>query len=490
MTEGLSERRRLHPATLIARWLRVVPQMLAGGIAITVSGRGGGGLAGFLWVAGIALAIGAVFVLISWWRFTYRIGGDEIVIEKGLLQRQRRIIPFDRIQDIAIEQPLLARLFGTAKVKIETGGAARDEGMLDMIALADARTLRDHVRRGARAEAVAESAGEPLLFAMGLPRLLLSGLFNFSLIFLAAIVAVAQQLEQFGLLDDWVTPERAEAAAGFATLRVALVAATAVVLLGLVAGVARTVARDFGFRLTRTEGGLRRKRGLFTLSEVVIPLRRTQVAVIDGGPVARLFGWYRLSFQTLGADQKEGGLQVAAPFARIDEILPILAEAGFPAPPPRAAFHGMPRRALLRRAAPYLLLAALAAIAALLVEARAGLGAAVMVAAAVYAVLRWRRHSHALDGRALFVRGGLLRRRLWIVPFEKAQTIIVSRSPVQRRLRLASLLVDTAGASAMRAPEMDDLDASEAEAMAAQLLALFHAARARLRPVANPSLPA
>ena len=172
---------------------------------------------------------------------------------------------------------------------------------------------------------------------------------------------------------------------------------------------ARTVARDFGFRLTRAESGLRRKRGLFTLSEVVIPIRRTQVALIESGPVARRFGWYRLSFQTLGADQKEGGVQVAAPFARMDEILPILAEAGFPAPPPRAEFHGVPRRALLRQAAPWLALAALGGDRApSLVDRAPGSAPAVLLAGAVLAVLRWRKHGHALGEAALFVSSGLL----------------------------------------------------------------------------------
>ena len=490
MTEGLSEARRLHPATLLVRWLKLAPQMAGGGIGLAAAGRQGG-FAQFLWFVGIAMAIGGVFTFLAWWRFTYRVGADEIVIEKGIFQRQRRVIPFDRVQDIAIEQRLLARLFGTAKVKIETGGAAKDEGNLEVIALTDAQALRDHVRRGAAriaadVSAVAAETEEPLLFAMDLKRLLLSGLFGFSLVFLAAIGAVLQQLDQFGLVewDNLVTAERAEAAAGFATVQAAFLLGAIVVALGVVAGVARTVARDYGFRLTRTETGLRRKRGLFTLSEVVIPIRRTQVALIESGPIARLFGWYALSFQTLGADQKEGGVQVAAPFARMDEILPILAEAGFPAPPPRAEFHGIPRRALVRQASPWLALAALAAGAAFIFDARAGIGAAVLLAGAVFALLRWRKQGHALGPTALFVASGLLRRRLWVVPFEKAQTIFVSRTPLQRRLRLASLLVDTAGASAMRTSEMVDLDAGVADATAGELLARFHSARARLRPVA------
>ena len=480
----MSEARRLHPATLIVRWLKLIPQMLGGGIALAAAGRDEG-FAGFLWFAAVALGIGGAFVLLAWWRFTYRIGEGEIVIEKGIFQRQRRVIPFDRVQDIAIEQRLLARLTGTAKVKIETGGAAKDEGNLDVIALADARALRDQVRQGpAAASAEAElPAEEPLLFAMDLRRLLLSGLFGFSLIFLAAISAAVQQLDQFGLVewDDWFNAERAEAVAGLATLQVMAGLAALVVLAGIVAGVARTAARDFGFRLTRAPAGLRRKRGLFTLSEVVIPIRRTQVALIESGPVARWLGWYRLSFQTLGADQKEGGVQVAAPFARLEEIAPILAEAGFPAPPPRREFHGIPRRALLRQAFPWLALMTIVGIGAFAFEPRAGIGAGVLLAGAVLALLRWRKHGHRLGEEALFVSSGLLGRKLWIVPYEKAQTIRLARGPVQRRLRLASLLVDTAGASTTRSPEMVDLDEAEAETMTDELLARFYRQRATLR---------
>jgi putative membrane protein len=491
---GAPEARRLHPATLLARWLKSLPQMLAAGVALAAARRGEG-MGYFLLLAAVALAFAALFAFLFWWRFRYTIGANEIVIEKGLLHRQRRVIPFDRVQDIAIEQRLLARLFGTAKVKIETGGATKDEGHLDMIGIADARALRDLVRHGARpvaadAEAVEAARDERVLFHMDLPRILYSGLFGFSLIFLAAITAAAQQADQFGLVEwqDVFTPQRADQAAGLITLRLMLGLAGLVVLLGVVAGILRTLARDYGFRLTRTETGLRRKRGLFTLSEVVIPIRRTQVALIESGLIARTLGWYRLSFQTLGADQKEGGVQVAAPFARMEEILPILSEAGFPHPPPRAAFSGMPRRALLGQAAPWLILAAFVASVAFFVDPRAGLGTALLLAGAVLALLRWRKHGHALGGSALFVASGLLKRRLWIVPFEKAQTIRLSRGPIQRPLRLASLLVDTAGSGALRSPAMADLDEAEAEAMADRLLALFYEARARIR--AAPPLPA
>lgn len=470
--------RRLHPATLITRSLRIVPQMLGGGAAYAaVIAREGWGRV--LLFAALAGTIGLAMALLAWWRFRYTVHAGEIVIESGVLHRQRRVIPFDRVQDIAIERPLLARLFGTAKVKIETGGSAADEGDLDMIALADAHALRDRIRRGS-GEVAAAPAEEPVLFEMGLGRLLHSGLFNFSLIFLAAIFAVLQYLDQFNLIDmsEWFTPERASAATGALGIQASLLLVVLLLTLGMVAGVARTVAKDFGFRLTRTETGLRRRRGLFTLSEVVIPIRRTQVALIESGPVSRLLGWYRLSFQTLGADRKEGGVQVAAPFARMKELLPILAEAGFPAPQPRGDFTHIPRRALVRWAGPWLLVGAMTGAAALIVEPTAGLAAAALLLIGLWGALRWRRHAYALDERALFVTDGLLTRRQWTIPFARTQTIGLSRGPLQRRLRLATLLVDTAGASLMRRPEVHDLDALEAEAVADRLLSLFYRARA------------
>ncbi|HEX8640594.1 MAG TPA: PH domain-containing protein [Allosphingosinicella sp.] len=479
MSATAPQPRRLHPATLLARALRIVPQMLGGGAAYAavVVREGFGAVLVFAAVAG---GLGLVVALLVWLRFRYTVRENEILIESGVLKRQRRVIAFERVQDIAIEQQLLARLFGTARVRIETGGSAADEGDLDMIALADAHALRDRIRRGATAPGSAR-AEEPVLFAMGVGRLLYSGLFNFSVLFLAAIFAALQYLDEFKLIDvrEWVRVGAAGTAVGYLNLQVTLMLIGLLLLLGIVAGVARTVARDFGFRLTRAEAGLRRRRGLFTLSEVVIPIRRTQVTRIESGPVARMLGWHRLSFQTLGADRKQGGLEVAAPFARMEELLPILAEAGFAAPPPRAEYNRLPRRALIRRSGPLLALAAPASAAAVALEPRLGLGAAVLLMLALLASLKWRRHGYALGGEALFVASGLLRRRTWTIPYGRTQTIHVAAGPLQRRLRLATLLVDTAGAPTLTAPEVVDLDSAQAESLADGLLARFEEARSR-----------
>lgn len=262
MTQPVADR-RLHPFTLLMRTLRVLPQAAGGVAAYAVAARD---LERLLLLAPIAFAIASGIAFLVWSRFRYGLGVREIVIEQGVLSRKRRVIPFERIQDIAIERKLLARMLGLATVKIETGGSGADEGKLDSIGLADAHRLRDIVR-GARVQAVEAdmpAGAEPLLFAMRLGRVLYFGLFQFSLIFLAAIFAFLQNVDELGLLDRRVVAARSLDVPPDQWLLLSFATAGALVLLGFLAGVARTLARDYGFRLTRAANGLRRRRGLFT----------------------------------------------------------------------------------------------------------------------------------------------------------------------------------------------------------------------------------
>jgi putative membrane protein len=477
--------RRLHPATLFVRFIKRAPEFVLG-LPALVGFASDANIRKILLIAALGAIVSFAASLLSWLRFRYGVGERDIVIESGILNRQRRIIPFDRIQDVDIEQRFLSRLLGTARVRIETGGGGKDEGSLDTIHLAEAHRIRDIVRRAAVLPSEPEAAiddvatTEPLLFEMPLPRLLLAGLFNFSLFFLAVVGASFQYLQpllerNLGNLRKWIVP--AGEAAGQIGIYVTLLLLALMLLLGVVTGVIRTVARDYRFRLSRVATGFRRRRGLFTLSEVLIPLRRVQLAVVGSGWLRRRLGWYSLQFQTLGADAQQSGHQPAAPFARMGEILPILAEAGIGQLPAEDSYIRVSRRAVLRQYLGAILPLVLLVLAASLVWPAALLGLLPLAPIAALAVLQWRRHRYVLGDGALYIREGLLRYRLWIVPYGKAQTISVTRSPLQRRFGLSSVTVDTAGASMLHAPVVRDLEAPVAEALAARLLDEYRAAR-------------
>ena len=476
MSDGAD--RRLHPATIVLRFVKEGPStVLALPAGLAFASRSG--FSGALVLAAALAGLLLLFKWLAWRRFLYGVGPAEIVIESGILHRNRRSIPFDRVQDVDIERSFLARLFGLAKVRIETGAGGKDEGLLDSVSLAEAHRLRETVRAwrmDGAAAAVAErgeTAAGRTLFSMDVPRLLLFGLFSFSLVYIAGLFALLQTFDRFlpfdiydparwvGLVGDYL-PHRWTLGAIAAVLFVAA-------LLGSAAGILRTLARDYGFLLSLEAGRFRRERGLFTRSEVVIARRRVQLAQVQTGPVRASFGWSGLSFQTLGAGTDASGLQSAAPFATRGEIEAVLAEAPPLRLPPPPELVLVSRRHILRSAAARLGPALVAILALSLWERPALLLVALLPLLAVAAALDRRFHRYALAGDLLFVARGVWRRRLWLVPLRNVQSLSLSRGFLQRRLGLATLAIDTAGASLINAPRIVDLRADVAEALAAEI---------------------
>lgn len=487
--------RRLHPGTIALNVIRGAPGLVFGVPAFLTFARDFD-----LWLAGlIALGLAAVvgvFQFLSWWRFTYELTDDAVVVQSGVLSRNRRTIPFDRVQDVDIERKLLARLFGLAKVNLETGGAGENEGALDSVSMAEAERLRGVIRRRAaqaHAEPTAASDGEaapvpidhdaPVIFSMSVGRVLYSGLFRFSLVWLAVIGGAFQYVDEWvpwGEIDIDDLRSRAEAASAAAEAAfVAGVTMTVIFvlfLLGVIAGVLRTLLREYGFTLTDEGGRYRRVRGLLTRTEAVVSLRRVQLAVIENGFVMRLLGWAGVKLQTLGSGVKgEGGRQDVAPFARAEEIDAVLAPLSLERADPDALVRVSTRhvwRMVITRIgwmiAPIVVLViarANLAEAAVFLAVLMGLFVFLLVPVGIVAALQRGHHRYGLIGRTFHVQRGVLGQKRWIVPARNIQAITVRRTWLQRRLGTASVYSDTAGASMITTPSVEDVRPGEAWAL-------------------------
>lgn len=466
--------RRLHPGTIALRIVVKAPQNVAGLIAISAASSRGG-----LWVmAGVAALVLVGAATVTWlrWRsFTYRIADGELVIADGILHRNRRSIPFERMQDVSIDQKLLARIFGLARVRIETGGGEADEASLDSVSLAEAARLRA-VLRGREAPAATIAAPPPIrdvVFAMDTRRLLTMGMFGFSLVWVGVLFAAINQLGDLMGLDgkgwwSWIGIAGREAWAQ-ATPLLALLAVVAALVIGAISGVARTFFIDHGFRLEREGERLRRVRGLTTRTEVVVSLKRIQLALIERGMVSGRFGWSGLRLQTLGGSDDAGGRQQVAPFARDDEVTRVLAAAGYPAFDPLplrpVAFGHAVRAALLRGGVPLVGVAIATWFVPLM-----GFALLLVPVPVVIALLARRRHRYAILGDTLQVMRGVLVKQAWIVPLRNIQSVSVTRSPLQRLLGIATVRVDTAGAKGLGRPDITDLAVEDAYSLARALL--------------------
>ena len=61
---------------------------------------------------------------LSWWRFSYADGATSVVVTRGLLSRSVRTVPNDRIRGVEVETPVLHRLFGLVRVRVDAAAGA------------------------------------------------------------------------------------------------------------------------------------------------------------------------------------------------------------------------------------------------------------------------------------------------------------------------------------------------------------------------------
>ncbi|WP_347302409.1 PH domain-containing protein [Croceibacterium sp. TMG7-5b_MA50] len=472
------EWRRTAPIGMIARVLHSLPSAALSIVAALVGVRSIGNpwvVAGLL---AVALLVTGICTVLAWRHHRYLVGPDDLRIEKGLLSRQVRAIPYDRIHDVALREPLAARLFGLVEVGFDTGTGEDEEGRLVFVTAAEGARLRDTVRarRGGMpaveasappAEAVIAGTGSRLLYRLTPARLLLLGVFEFSLVVFAVLAGAAQQFDfLFDLYDwrSWVSiggePLRWLLGLGLAVQVVAaLLGLLLLVPLGLATGIVRTALREWDFRLEQTPRGLRRQRGLLTRSDVVMPLERVQALVTATGIVRHRWGWHKLQAISLAQDSKEEKSHTLVPFAQTPEIAPIAELIGLPLPGEtaewrRASTRWRDHRAVLAAALPAATGMALVGLAPLLARDPATWLTMLLPAAALWLlagvlVFRqwylWRHNHHALQQALLWSREGWLSPRLAIATPIKLQSAELRQGPLARMGGYADLHLGLAG---------------------------------------------
>ncbi|MBN9611866.1 MAG: PH domain-containing protein, partial [Actinobacteria bacterium] len=117
---------------------------------------------GLFFVALIAaLVVIALIVLFSWlsWRFhTFRITAEAVEARSGVIFRQHRRAPLERIQSVNLQRPLLARALGLAQLEVQTAGQGGKVG-LAYLGYRDAQAVREQILRKAATAKHAGAAG-------------------------------------------------------------------------------------------------------------------------------------------------------------------------------------------------------------------------------------------------------------------------------------------------------------------------------------------
>ncbi|WSQ10936.1 PH domain-containing protein [Streptomyces sp. NBC_01231] len=360
----------------------------------------------------IALAVlvpaAALYGFLTWWFTHFAVTDSELRIRTGLLFRRTAHIRLERIQAVDVTQPLLARVAGVAKLKLDVIGTDKKDE-LAFLGEDEARALRAELLARAAgfapetAHEVGEAPSRELLRVP--PRVLAVSLVLTGATWgtLAAALVVPPLL--------WL-----------ATHSVWTVLATGVPLLG--AAGASSVGRfvgEYDWTVGESPDGLRIDHGLLDRTHETVPPGRVQTVRIVEPLLWRRRGWVRVELDVAGSSNSV--LVPVAPRAVAESVVARVLP-GVTVPPP-SALSRPPERA----------------------------GRCVPV--------WWRGYGLAVSDSVFAARHGLLRRRLSLVPHAKVQSVRLTQGPWGRLWRVADVEVDTGANKTVTARLRDTQEAAD-----------------------------
>ena len=472
--------RRLHPASFLFALGGHAKQLLLPGIVVLISARSGSDRWDtwamiFIVPFGIAAAVRVL-------SYRYRFDESELVVRTGFIFRNERHVPYGRIQNVDALQNVLHRALGVADVRIETGGASEGEARMQVVSLAAFRELRDRVfegRTAIAADPAADTAGGPALapdarahpevetvLHLPLREVILCGLIEGrGLVVLSGIFGV---LWEAGLIDNVVSTIFGEPTSGRGAIfqmvraivgqgapspgRIGITLAAFGVFLIVVRAfsAAWAVVTLYGFRLARSGNDLRLEFGLLTRVAATIPIHRIQALTIVDGPLHRACGRVSIRVDTAGGDGKDPAQaqrQRLAPLLRRDELVRFLRavlpdqdlDPQWNAVDPRGYRRQLVRAAIRVTLAGVVLAWPLGVWTVPVLVVLSGW-------AAVHARQSIRHLGWGTTSSAMLFRSGWIWRNTTIAPLAKIQIVAVRESPFDRRMHMAGVVVDTAGA--------------------------------------------
>ena len=247
---------------------------------------------------------------LRWWRFTFEIEGEELVVRRGVVQQQRLSIPLGRVQSVSLEQKLLHRIVSLVQISLETAGTETAEFVIDAVDQRTASALQQTIANYRRPTRVVAGGDEqPDTFPprpeqtvvhhnpRRVMQIALTQTPFAGLVILAPLFALGDELRRFLPFDlpRFDEPQGARWLVWFVPLALAVGLATSLVL-----NLVRVLLTDWNLTVRSTAAGLRRDAGLLSTTSVATPVPRIQIVRIRQGVLERLWKLHTVHLETIG----------------------------------------------------------------------------------------------------------------------------------------------------------------------------------------------
>ncbi|MFT5311982.1 MAG: putative membrane protein [Paraglaciecola sp.] len=427
-----------------------------------------------IWLPVIAglLALLLLFAVASFRVYRYRLTATNIEIRSGIFKKMHLNLPFERIQNVKIEQPLYYRLTGFACLQLDTAGSSTQEAKVVALPLNFAEQLKQRILGQALAATqeqgpseqgiAAPDSPETVLNRRSLTDLIIHGITSNRIwIFLGGLAPffdnIAEKAEEWLTLigidfkDLFSLQTHSLWQVGLYTISLAVL----IMLLLVSFSVIGSIISFYGYTLSKVDDRYIRRSGLLTKHEVSMRLSRLQMIVRKQDWLDALLGRVNLKFEQSSdkANNQSASAQsnkIIVPSVKPQEAEQLIADAYPDNALHKIDFTPISPRFILRYIAWYLLPMWLISSGLALSKHNISLALLILLMfllLSLLVILRWHRWGFARDSEYIYLRKGLFGVDYYCFPTYKVQQTEFQQSLMMKRRQLASVKLVLASGS-------------------------------------------
>lgn len=423
----------------------------------------------------LAIVVASLVILFSIWsyfRFYFFIKDKKLHVHKGVFNRTKLDIPFDRIQSVSFEKNIIHQIFHVARLKIDTAGSAKEEFEFTALDLERAEELRSFIMRH-RETSIVEAKDEAfvrqdatLLIHHGVSDLIKVGVSQNHLrtvgIILAFFIGLRDRIrESFG--DRYVDQIDTYAEYIFEnTLVYGLGLFIILLIISFLGTLLITVLRYFDLRLWKTSDGYKLVSGLFNRREQVVGDQKIQIIRWVSNPIRKMFKIVLFRFYQASSAMGTRRTSITVPgiyTSHLDSIVKSFLDGLHDFGPS----HSIHRSYFYRRALYIAFIPALALLGIFLLTFNQRwliISVLWMVIVTVFQHYQQKKWHFYFTPYCIQTASGVFERVHKAILLYKIQGATIRQSPYQRRKALATIILHTASGD-VKIPYLDSKQAMQ-----------------------------
>jgi len=431
-------------------------------------------------VAVVVLALIALGTFLNFYFFQYRLTDDHIEIRSGVFAKKHVNLPFTRIQNVKLEQPIYYRPFNYTCLQLDTAGSAKQEAKVVALKVEFAEQLKKEILASHKLATANESIlndnisaldsntseqsinqsvekiseNEVVLNRRSVKDLVIHGLTNNRIwIFIGGMAPFFEQIGR-GIVDFFnalgIDIENLLTIADKPWWQIGLYALTLTFLVMLAISlfsVAGSIISFYNYTLSKTADRYIRRSGLLTKHEVSMRLSRLQMVVRQQDWLDLLLKRINLKFEQSNANMQDfqPGAQnnkIIVPSIKPEQCQELIADVYPKNQLMTIDYQGISKHFLIRNIL-YIITPLVLSLSAfvLFIDKAIALYVIVPVFAllSVMVIFRWLRWGFASDENYLYIRKGMFGVDYYCFPRYKVQQTTFKQSWFLRKRQLASV---------------------------------------------------